>query len=74
MLLPATPFSTVPASAFVVVADVPPGRGRSPAYDLGLFFGTAGGIALFVWLIVRGVRGSKAERRAPPDDPAPPAR
>ena len=39
MLLPATPFSTVLASAFVVVADVPPGRGRSPAYDLGLFFG-----------------------------------
>ncbi len=48
--------------------------GTGQAVDFGDVLGTAGGIALFVWLIVRGVRGSKAERRAPPDDPAPPAR
>lgn len=74
MLPLATPLATVRTSSFVVVADVPPGRGRSPAYDLGHALGTAGGIALFVWLIVRGVRGSKGDRRTPPDDPAPPAR
>ncbi|MBL9089079.1 MAG: hypothetical protein JNM10_18210 [Planctomycetia bacterium] len=66
--------ATAATSSIVVVADVPPGRGRSPAYDVGLALGTVGTIALFAWLIVRGVRGSKAERGAPRDDPPPPAR
>ena len=61
------------ASSVVVVADVPPGRGRSGVYDVTYVVSLAGFVALFAWLIVRGVRGSKARRDAPPDDPAPPA-
>lgn len=73
MLPLATTLATTTASS-VVLADVPPARGRSGVHDVAYIVGVVGFVALFGWLIVRGVRGSKAERGAPPDNSEPPAR
>ncbi len=74
MLPPATTLATATAASVIVVADVPPARGRSGVYDVVYVVGVVGFVALFAWLIVRGVRGSKSERGTPPDDSEPPAR
>jgi len=63
------------ATSVLVLADVPPGRGRSPAYGVGQVVGFAGAAALFGWLIVRGVRRRVAAReRAAKERPPPPPR